>query len=153
MRIALAKRTVTALILPNDLQEIDYHEPEHAHGTLHSGIGYRAPKIIPNQDDLQAAADVLNEGERVAILVGAGALNATDEVIAVADRLSAGAAKALLGKAAIPDDLPWGTGSIGLLGTEPACDQNQAATSLEVIAIPIAEQSASDVAQFCRLLA
>jgi pyruvate dehydrogenase (quinone) len=65
---------------------------------------------------------VLNAGQKVAILVGAGALQATDEVIAVADKLAAGAAKALLGKGALPDDLPWVTGSIGYLGTEPSYD-------------------------------
>lgn len=122
VRIAMANRTVTALILPNDLQELPYEEPARAHGTVHSGFGYRAPKIVPYQDDLQAAADILNAGEKVAILVGAGALGATDEVIAIADRLSAGAAKALLGKAVLPDALPWVTGSIGLLGTEPSWD-------------------------------
>jgi pyruvate dehydrogenase (quinone) len=121
-RLALANRTVTALILPNDLQDMPYEEPERAHGTIHSGFGYRAPKIIPQQEDLQAAADILNAGEKVAILVGAGLLGATDEVIAVSDRLGAGAAKALLGKAALPDTLPWVTGSIGLLGTEPSWD-------------------------------
>jgi len=122
VRIALANRTVTALILPNDLQEMVYEEPSRAHGTLHSGFGYRAPKIVPYQEDLQAAADILNAGKNVAILVGAGALGATDEVIAIADRLGAGAAKALLGKAVLPDALPWVTGSIGLLGTEPSSD-------------------------------
>lgn len=122
IRVALANRTVTALILPNDLQEMPYEEPERAHGTIHSGLGYRPPKVVPQQDDLQAAADILNAGKKVAMLVGAGALAATEEVIAVSDRLSAGVAKALLGKAVLPDDLPWVTGSIGLLGTEPSWD-------------------------------
>lgn len=122
VRIALSNRTVTALILPNDLQEMAYDEPERVHGTVHSGFGYRAPKIVPYQEDLQAAADILNSGEKVAILVGAGALGATEEVIAVANRLEAGVAKALLGKAVVPDELPWVTGSIGLLGTEPSWD-------------------------------
>lgn len=76
--------------------------------------------MLPYEEDLQRAADVLNAGEKVAILVGAGALQATDQVIAVAEKLGAGVAKALLGKAALPDDLPWVTGSIGLLGTEPS---------------------------------
>ncbi|MGO4440946.1 thiamine pyrophosphate-requiring protein [Rhizobium sp. RAF56] len=121
-RIAIAKRTVTALILPNDLQEMPYEEPTRSHGTLHSGPGYRAPRVVPHAEDLRAAADILNAGDRVAMLVGAGALNATDELIAVADKLGAGAAKALLGKAALPDELPWVTGSIGLLGTKPSWD-------------------------------
>ncbi|MBB2791928.1 UNVERIFIED_ORG: pyruvate dehydrogenase (quinone) [Rhizobium pisi] len=120
VRIALANKTVTAIILPNDLQEMPYEEPARKHGTVHSGPGYRPPRVFPHGDDLQVAADILNAGKKVAILVGAGALHATDEVIAVADRLQAGAAKALLGKAALPDDLPWVTGSIGLLGTEPS---------------------------------
>lgn len=132
-RLALSNRTVTALILPNDLQEMPYEEPERAHGTVYSGFGYRAPKIIPHQEDLQAAADILNAGEKVAILVGAGALGATDEVIAVSDRLGAGAAKALLGKAALPDTLPWVTGSIGLLGTEPSWDLMQNCDTLLMI--------------------
>jgi pyruvate dehydrogenase (quinone) len=120
VRIALAERRVTALIFPNDLQDLDYEPPARKHGTAHSGVGYSRPKIVPMQEDLQRAADVLNAGHKVAILVGAGALQATDEVIEVANRLGAGVAKALLGKAALPDDLPWVTGSIGLLGTKPS---------------------------------
>lgn len=119
-RISLSRRTVTAIILPNDLQDEPYEEPTRAHGTLHSGIGYAPPKVVPRDVELDRAAEVLNAGEKVAILVGAGALGATHEVIAAADKLSAGCAKALLGKAVLPDDLPWVTGSIGLLGTEPS---------------------------------
>ena len=120
VRVAVADRRVTAVILPNDLQEEAYEEPPRAHGTVHSGVGYSKPVVIPAPEDLRRAAEVLNSGRKVAILVGAGALRATDEVIAVAERLGAGAAKALLGKAALPDDLPWVTGAIGLLGTEPS---------------------------------
>ena len=120
MRIALDEHTVTAIVLPNDLQELPYEGPARKHGTLHSGVGYTKPKTVPYEDDLRRAAEVLNAGKKVAILVGAGALQATDEVIAIADRLGAGAAKALLGKGVLPDDLPWVTGSIGLLGTEPS---------------------------------
>ena len=120
VRIAVSRRTVTAIVIPNDLQEEEYEPPPRKHGTLHSGVGYRAPRVVPWEDDLQRAADVLNAGERVAILVGAGALHATDEVIQTAERLGAGVAKALLGKAVVPDELPWVTGSIGLLGTKPS---------------------------------
>jgi pyruvate dehydrogenase (quinone) len=120
IRTALGERRVTAIILPNDLQEAPYEPPGRVHGSVHSGIGFSKPKIVPYESDLRRAAEVLNSGRKVALLVGAGALEATDEVIAVADRLGAGAAKALLGKAALPDDLPWVTGSIGLLGTEPS---------------------------------
>jgi pyruvate dehydrogenase (quinone) len=122
VRIATARRRVTAMVFPNDLQELEYEEPPRAHGTLHSGIGYQPPKVVPYDQELRRAAEVLNAGKKVALLVGAGALKATDEVIAVADRLGAGVAKALLGKAALPDDLPWVTGSIGLLGTKPSWD-------------------------------
>ncbi len=122
IRIATAERKVTALIFPNDLQDMPYEEPPRKHGTIHSGVGYRAPRVVPYETDLRRAAEALNAGQKVAILVGAGALGATDEVIAVADRLQAGAAKALLGKAALPDDIPWVTGSIGLLGTKPSWD-------------------------------
>jgi pyruvate dehydrogenase (quinone) len=133
VRIAVGERRVTALVIPNDLQEEDYQEPPRKHGTLHSGIGYAAPKIVPYEDDLRRAAEVLNAGRKVAILVGAGALRATDEVIAVADRLGAGVAKALLGKAALPDDLPWVTGSIGLLGTKPSSDMMMGCDTLLMV--------------------
>ena len=119
-RTALGERRVTAVIVPNDLQELPYEEPERAHGTVHSGVGFSRPKVVPYDADLQRAAQVLNEGKKVAILVGAGALQASEQVRAIADKLGAGVAKALLGKAVLPDDLPWVTGSIGLLGTEPS---------------------------------
>jgi pyruvate dehydrogenase (quinone) len=123
VRIAVAERTVTCLIFPNDLQEEEAVEnPPRKHGNVLSGYGYSAPRVVPKQADLQRAAEVLNAGQRIAILAGAGALNATDEVIEVADRLGAGVAKALLGKAAVPDELPFVTGSIGLLGTRPSYD-------------------------------
>ncbi|PWS37072.1 thiamine pyrophosphate-requiring protein [Falsiroseomonas bella] len=121
MRIAMAERRVTCIILPNDLQELNAVEtPPRRHGTVHSGIGYERPLVIPTQEQLRRAADVLNAGSKVAMLVGAGALRARDEIIAVAERLGTGVAKALLGKAAVPDDLPFVTGSIGLLGTRPS---------------------------------
>ena len=121
VRIAKAERCVTCIIMPKDVQEMDaVQSPPQKHGAILTGIGYSAPEIIPAKADLERAARVLNEGKKVAILVGAGALNATDEVIETADKLGAGVAKALLGKAALPDDLPFVTGSIGLLGTRPS---------------------------------
>jgi pyruvate dehydrogenase (quinone) len=121
MRIAALERSVTCLIVPHDVQEMDAVDtPPRQHGTIHSGIGAPRMRVVPPPEELQRAADVLNAGERVAMLVGAGALHAGDEVIAVADRLGAGVAKALLGKAALPDDLPFVTGAIGLLGTKPS---------------------------------
>ncbi len=99
---------------------------------MSSSVGYSA-RSSPTQHDLQRAADILNEGKRVAILVGQGAANATDEVLAVADRLDAGIAKALLGKYVVPDDLPYVTGTLGLLGTRPSSDMmNECDTLLMV---------------------
>ncbi|MFL6817063.1 MAG: thiamine pyrophosphate-requiring protein [Bradyrhizobium sp.] len=122
VRIAHTRRGVSCVILPNDLQELAYKDPPMAHGATHTGVGYAGPAKLPDHALLREAADVLNSGSKVAMLVGAGALDATDEVIAVAQRLQAGVAKALLGKAAVPDDLPFVTGSIGLLGTKPSWD-------------------------------
>ena len=122
VRIAMGRRRVTALIFPNDLQDMPMEQPPRSHGAVFSGVGWNPPKVVPQDADIRAAAEILNAGEKVAILVGAGAKNAVDEVIAVADRLGAGAAKALLGKQVLSDDLPWVTGSIGLLGTKPSYD-------------------------------
>ncbi|MBV8683053.1 MAG: thiamine pyrophosphate-requiring protein [Caulobacteraceae bacterium] len=122
VRIARAKRSVTCVILPNDLQLMKYEDPPMEHGAVHTGVGHAVESKVPDDAGLRAAAEVLNAGKKVAILAGAGALHATDELIAVADKLGAGCAKALLGKAALPDDLPWVTGSIGLLGTKPSWD-------------------------------
>jgi pyruvate dehydrogenase (quinone) len=121
MRVAIDQRTVTCIILPNDLQELEaVEQPPREHGTIHSGSARAFEPFPPGPEQLRAAADVLNSGKKVAILAGAGALHATDELIAVADTLGAGIAKALLGKFAVPDDLPYVTGSIGLLGTAPS---------------------------------
>src|SRR5690349_2260461 len=122
VRIAKAERTVTCVIFPGDVQELDFEEPDRRHGTIHTSVGYSEPRIIPHQKDLQRAAEILNAGEKVAMLVGAGALHATDEIIETAEILGAGVAKALLGKAAVPDDVPYCTGAIGLLGTKPSWD-------------------------------
>jgi pyruvate dehydrogenase (quinone) len=141
VRIASNRRTVTCVILPNDLQELLYEDPPVAHGATHTGVGYAGPAQLPDQAVLRAAADVLNAGTKVAILVGAGALGATDEVIAIADKLQAGAAKALLGKAVLPDELAWVTGSLGLLGTKPSWDLMQGCDTFLMIgsAFPYSE--------------
>jgi pyruvate dehydrogenase (quinone) len=134
LRIALAERTVTCVIVPNDLQmEEAVPTPPHAHGTVHSSAGWTPPRVLPASEDLQRAAEVLNAGERVAMLVGAGALHASAETIEVAELLGAGVAKALLGKAALPDDLPYVTGSIGLLGTKPSWDLMQDCDTLLMV--------------------
>lgn len=141
-RIALEHRTVTCLIFPNDVQEMEAVEkPPREHGTVHSGIGRSGHSVVPHESELQAAAEILNAGERVAILAGAGALHATDELIETAELLGAGIAKALLGKAAVPDDLPFVTGSIGLLGTEPSWEMMNGCDTLLMVgsAFPYSE--------------
>src|SRR5690606_36693614 len=121
LRIAWAERAVTCIIVPNDVQMMDaVPVPPRSHGSNFSSIGHAQAHAVPAQEDLQTAADLLNSCQRVALLVGAGALHATEEIIDVCEVLVAGAAKALLGKAALPDDLPFVTGSIGLLGTQPS---------------------------------
>lgn len=117
VRVALGHRTVTCVIVPHDVQREPYEEPEHEHAMQHSSVALSSPRVLPRDEDLLRAADLLNAGKRVAILAGAGALHATDQLIAVAERLGAGIAKALLGKAVVPDDLPYVTGSVGWLGT------------------------------------
>jgi pyruvate dehydrogenase (quinone) len=133
IRIALSQRTVTAIVVPNDVQEMPYEEPPRAHGAVHSSPGWSPPLVVPREDDLRRAADVLNAGSKVAMLVGRGAAGATDEVIAVADLLGAGVAKALNGRAAVPDDVPYVTGSIGLLGTKPSDDMMQGCDTLLMV--------------------
>ena len=134
MRIAFAERTVTCVILPNDIQELDAVDPPpHKHSTTLSGIGFHRGVIVPHDYDLQAAAEIINDGEKVAILVGAGAIDATDEVIELAERTGGGIAKALLGKAAVPDDLPFVTGSMGLLGTKASDDMIKKCDTLVMI--------------------
>ncbi len=134
VRIAKDQRTVTCIIVPNDVQELSAVEsPPREHGSVFTGIGHTGLALTPDSGELANAADILNTGNRVAMLVGAGALHATDEIIAVAELLQAGIAKALLGKAAVPDTLPYVTGAIGLLGTKPSWDlMNECDTLLMV---------------------
>jgi pyruvate dehydrogenase (quinone) len=121
MHIAEVERTVTCLIVPADVQEQPYSEPPREHGAVHSSpAAVHKPRVIPADADLQAAAQILNESFKPAMLIGQGAAGAPDEVIAIADALGCGVAKALNGRAALPDDLPFVTGSIGLLGTKPS---------------------------------
>jgi pyruvate dehydrogenase (quinone) len=118
LRIALDRKGVTALIFPNDVQEEKAVEsPPREHGAVYSSVGYSRPRVLPQEGDLERAAAVLNAGEKVAMLVGQGALEASDEVVEAAELLGAGVAKALLGRAVVPDDLPFVTGPIGLLGS------------------------------------
>ena len=136
IRIAIAERTVTCVIVPNDLQEEPADkalEPPHKHGYVHSGLGTARPHEIPSRDELKRAAEILNAGARVAILVGQGALGASAQVAQVAELLQAGVAKALLGKAVLPDTLPYVTGAIGMLGTKPSWQMMQRCDTLLTI--------------------
>ena len=134
VRIAKAERCVTCIIVPNDVQEMEAQpSPERSHGAVYSGVGYSFPRIVPKDEDLRRAAEVLNGCEKPAVLVGAGALGAHEEVMAVAETLGAGVAKALLGKAVIDDELPYCTGSIGLLGTRPSWNLMQGCDALFMI--------------------
>ncbi len=122
LRTAIAMRGVATVIFPKDLQEERYSPPPAKHNTLHSGVGYARPIVVPQEVDLRRAADLLNGAKKVAMLAGAGATHASDELIRVSDTLQACCAKALLGKDVLPDELPWVTGTIGLLGTRPSSD-------------------------------
>ncbi|UEG75801.1 thiamine pyrophosphate-requiring protein [Pantoea agglomerans] len=133
VRIAKAQNGVAVIIIPKDIQDEEWQPPQHLHGFTHSGSGYQRPKVIPYEADLQRAAEVLNAGKKVAILIGAGARNAAVEVVQVANVLGAGVAKALLGKDVLPDDAPFVTGSIGLLGTKPSSDLMQNCDTLLMI--------------------
>src|ERR671932_1455457 len=121
IRSALAERKPATIIFPGDVQEEKAMEsPPREHGSVYTSVGYSPPRVVPRDDDLKKAADILNKGEKVAMLIGQGAHEAADEVVQVAELLGAGVAKALLGKDVLPDDLPFVTGSIGLLGTRPS---------------------------------
>jgi pyruvate dehydrogenase (quinone) len=134
MRTAIASRTVAALFFPKDLQEeAAVADPPHRMNFNDSSIGLQRARMIPHEEDLRRAGELLNAGSRVAMLVGAGAQDAESEVVAVADALQAGCAKALLGKAVLPDDLPWVTGTLGLLGTRASSDMMNACDTLLMV--------------------
>jgi pyruvate dehydrogenase (quinone) len=120
IRIAATEHAPTALIFPSDVFELDYEPPQHAFKQVPSSLGLTS--VTPRADDaaVRQAAEILNSGEKVALLVGQGARGCLPEITQLADTLGAGAAKALLGKDVLPDDLPWVTGPIGLLGSVPS---------------------------------
>ena len=133
IRLAIARRGPAVIILPKDVQEQAFRPPAREHGFTRSGPGYSRPIVVPAEADVRRAAAVLNAGEKVAILIGAGAKDAVDEVIEVAEKLGAGVGKALLGKCVLPDDLPFVTGCIGLLGTKPSSDLMNGCDTLLII--------------------
>jgi pyruvate dehydrogenase (quinone) len=133
LRVAAASRSVTAIIVPNDVQELEYEEPSRTHGEVFSSIGFSRPRTVPEAGDLDAAAELLNTGEKVAMLIGQGAIGAAAEVRQTAELLGAGVAKALNGKAALSDELPYVTGGIGLLGTKPSNDMMEGCDTLLMV--------------------
>ena len=142
MQIARERRAVTCIIIPSDVQELPaVPTPGRESAALHSRMGGLVVSPVAGPEGLQRAADVLNSGRKVAMLVGAGALHATDEIIAVAQALGAGVGKALLGKAAVPDDLPMVTGTLGILGTQPSTQMMQECDTLLMVgsSFPYAE--------------
>ncbi|MFC3574215.1 thiamine pyrophosphate-requiring protein [Streptomyces yaanensis] len=120
IRTAYARRAPTAVIIPGDVQELDYSPPTHAFKMVPSSLDRSAWTAIPTQESLERAAEVLNAGDKAAILIGQGAAGAQPEVERIAELLGAGVAKALLGKDVLSDELPYVTGAIGLLGTRPS---------------------------------
>jgi pyruvate dehydrogenase (quinone) len=133
MRTAMATRSPTCVIVPADLQEEEYPGVGQALKSVPGSLGWLPPEVVAHDDDLRRVAAILNEGERVAILVGQGAREAAAEVLAVADLLGAGISKALLGKDVLPDEHPLVCGSIGLLGTKPSWDLMQGCDTLLMI--------------------
>jgi pyruvate dehydrogenase (quinone) len=130
IRVALAERAPTALIIPADVQELEYSAPTHAFKMVPSSLGIDWATVTPASGGVTRAAEILNAGNKVAILVGQGARGARAELEQVADILGAGVAKALLGKDVLSDELPYVTGSIGLLGTRPSYELMQGCDTL-----------------------
>jgi pyruvate dehydrogenase (quinone) len=142
VRIALDQRSVTCLIVPKDIQEeAAVPEPPQHHDHALTGVGMPLPRMVPHEGDLAAAAQILNAGAKVAMLVGQGALGAQDEVLAIAERLGAGVAKSWLGKAVMPEATAFCTGHIGLLGTKASWELMRDCDTLLVIgsSFPYAE--------------
>ncbi|WP_199432315.1 thiamine pyrophosphate-requiring protein [Qaidamihabitans albus] len=122
-KTALTTRSVATIVVPVDLQEEEAQPaPPRTHGAVYSSVGWSQPRVLPNREELGKAAEVLNEGSKVAMLIGQGAKHAESEVVEAAELLGAGVAKALLGREVLDDDLPFVTGPIGLLGSQPSDD-------------------------------
>jgi pyruvate dehydrogenase (quinone) len=130
IRVALSERAPTAIIIPSDVQELEYSAPTHAFKMVPSSLGIDWATAVPNGDAVTRAAEILNAGSKVAILAGQGARGARAELEQVAELLGAGVAKALLGKDVLSDELPYVTGSIGLLGTRPSYELMQGCDTL-----------------------
>ncbi len=133
VRIARAQRCPTVVILPADIQNAKMQEPALEHWVSRTGVGHASTELRPPDSELRRAAEVLNAGHKVAMIVGQGARGARDEVIAVAEKLGAGIITALLGKDVVPGDLPYHTQQLGLLGSKPSYDMMQDCDTLLMI--------------------
>jgi len=124
IKTALARRTVAHITIPKDIQEWTASDDHRSGGNVrnHSADLYAAARSVPDHALLEQAAGLINDGSKVAILAGRGCLGARDEVLELADRVAGPIIKPLLGKAVVPDDSPFTTGGIGLLGTSPSQD-------------------------------
>ena len=134
-RMALAYHGVSHITIPVDFQERELKSRERSKRNIkhHSSDIFARSARLPRQEDLQQAADILNAGKKVAILAGRGALGATDELEPMAEILDAPIIKALLGKACVPDDSPYTTGPIGLLGTRPSQEAMEDCDTLFIV--------------------
>ena len=119
-RTALSQRGVAHVTFPVDLQDKEAAAPSKRNVPGHTSDVWAESRGLPSQEDMTRAAEILNQGAKIAILAGAGALNATAELEELAGKLAAPIIKPLLGKACVPDDSPYTTGGIGLLGTKPS---------------------------------
>lgn len=132
-RTALATSGPTCVIVPHDIQQADAPQRHHAHGNVPSAPVIATPRIAPQQADLDAAAALLNAGERVAILVGQGAYTAREEIAALAERLGAGVTTSLLGKPVVDESHWWACGVMGHLGTTAAAQLMAGCDTLLII--------------------
>ncbi|HWR46576.1 MAG TPA: thiamine pyrophosphate-requiring protein [Pseudonocardiaceae bacterium] len=142
LKVAISQRAVATIIIPEDVQEeAAQPSPPRMHGAVYSSVGLTMPRVIPPESELRKAADILNEGTKVAMLIGQGAAEAADKVVEAAELLGAGVAKALLGREVLPDDLPYVTGPIGLLGSTASYELMMGADTLFMIgtSFPYAE--------------
>ncbi len=133
IRIAVSRQAPTAIIVPSDVQELEYSAPAHEFKMVPSSVGVTWPRLAADDDGVAAAADILNSGRKVAVLAGQGARGARAELMQVAELLQAGVAKPLLGKDVLPDDLPYVTGAIGLLGTRASYEMMRGADTLLIV--------------------
>ena len=133
IRTAVSRQAPTTIIVPSDVQEMEYAAPTHEFKMVPSSVGLAWPVTSPDDAAVRQAADILNAGSKVAILAGQGARGARHELMQVAERLQAGVAKPLLGKDVLSDELPYVTGSIGLLGTRPSYEMMRNADTLLIV--------------------